>query len=161
MKGTHDNPHVDIPPHSRGASARIRLKIPNPTPEKTLSTKGTRRPPMVSIKTTHTGSLPRPPGLAALIVKFDHREPGATADLQSVVEHATRDVVRKQVDTGIDIVSDGEYSKVSYVTYVKERLTGFNGPPRNPMAGRPERDEFPDYDRGGPAAIAFPTNDRA
>jgi 5-methyltetrahydropteroyltriglutamate--homocysteine methyltransferase len=114
---------------------------------------------MVTIKTTHTGSLPRPPELAELIVKFDHGEPVDTAELQRVVERATRDVVRRQVDTGIDIVSDGEFSKVSYVTYVKERLTGFNGPPRNPMAGRPERDEFPDYERGGPAAIEFPTND--
>jgi 5-methyltetrahydropteroyltriglutamate--homocysteine methyltransferase len=116
---------------------------------------------MPNIQTTHTGSLPRPPELAELIVKFDHGEPVDTAELQRVVEHATREVVRKQVETGIDIVSDGEFSKVSYVTYVKERLTGFNGPPRNPMAGRPERDEFPDYERGGPAAIEFPTNDAA
>ncbi len=114
---------------------------------------------MPDIKTTHTGSLPRPPELAELIVKFDHDEPVVAADLQRVVEQATRDVVRRQVDTGLDIVSDGEFSKVSYVTYVKERLTGFNGPPRNPMAGRPDRDEFPDYERSGPAAIAFPTND--
>ena len=82
-----------------------------------------------------------------------------TAQLERVVEQATRDVVKKQVDTGIDIVSDGEYSKVSYVTYVKERLSGFNGPPRNPMGRRPDVEEFPDYDRAGPAAIQFPTND--
>lgn len=116
---------------------------------------------MADIKTTHTGSLPRPPELAELIVKFDRGEPIDAAALQRAVERATRDVVRKQVDTGIDIVSDGEFSKVSYVTYVKERLSGFNGPPRNPLAGRPSRDEFPDYDRAGPAAIQFPTNDGA
>jgi len=114
---------------------------------------------MASIRTTHTGSLPRPPDLADLIVKYDHGELTDTAQLERVVEQATRDVVKKQVDTGIDIVSDGEYSKVSYVTYVKERLTGFNGPPRNPMGRRPEVDEFPDYDRAAPAAIQFPTND--
>ena len=112
---------------------------------------------MARIQTTHTGSLPRPPDLAELILKYDR---GALADEQtmaSAVERAIRDVVRRQVETGIDIVSDGEYSKASYVTYVKERLTGFEGPPRNPIARTTERDEFPDYERSGPAPIQFPT----
>jgi 5-methyltetrahydropteroyltriglutamate--homocysteine methyltransferase len=111
---------------------------------------------MTEIRTTHTGSLPRPPELADLMLKFDRGELAAS-DIERAVEQAIRDVVRKQVDTGIDIVSDGEYSKASYVTYVKERLTGFDGPPRNPLGRRVERDEFPDYERSGPAPIQFPT----
>ncbi len=111
---------------------------------------------MANIQTTHTGSLPRPPELAELILKYDHAELADTAALDLAVERAIRDVVRKQVETGIDIVSDGEYSKVSYVTYVKERLTGFEGPPRSPLA-RGTDDEFPDYERSGPAPIQFPT----
>jgi 5-methyltetrahydropteroyltriglutamate--homocysteine methyltransferase len=112
---------------------------------------------MAHIRTTHTGSLPRPPELAELILKADRGELAAT-DVEGAVERATRDVVRRQVETGIDIVSDGEYSKASYVTYVKERLTGFDGPSRNPMGRRVEQDEFPDYERSGPAPIQFPTN---
>src|SRR5437868_343842 len=104
---------------------------------------------MTTIQTTHTGSLPRPPELAELILRYDRGELTDHAALDQAIEQATRDVVRKQVAAGIDIVSDGEYSKASYVTYVKERLTGFDGPPLNPMARRPEREEFPDYERSG------------
>src|SRR4051812_2486222 len=112
---------------------------------------------MTQIKTTHTGSLPRPPALAELILMYDRGEVTDPRAMEQAVHDAIRDVVRRQVDKGIDIVSDGEYSKASYVTYVKERLTGFDGPPRNPMGRRTERDEFPDYERGGPAPIQFPT----
>jgi 5-methyltetrahydropteroyltriglutamate--homocysteine methyltransferase len=112
---------------------------------------------MTRIQTTHTGSLPRPAELAALILESDRGALAEEGRLQAAIGKAVRDVVRKQVDVGIDIVSDGEYSKASYVTYVKERLTGFDGPPRNPMGRRVERDEFPDYERSGPAPIQFPT----
>src|SRR5438874_9457061 len=113
---------------------------------------------MAQIRTTHTGSLPRPPELADLMLKFDRGEIANREYVDRAVEQAIRDVVRKQVDTGIDLVSDGEYSKVSYVTYVKERLTGFDGPPRNPLSRPVERDEFPDFERSGPAPIQFPTD---
>ncbi|HEX8966953.1 MAG TPA: cobalamin-independent methionine synthase II family protein [Chloroflexota bacterium] len=112
---------------------------------------------MVDIQTTHTGSLPRPAELATLILQYDRGELADPAELERAVQRATRDVVRRQVETGISIVSDGEYSKASYVTYVKERLTGFDGPPRNPIGRGTERDEFPDYERSGPAPIQFPT----
>ncbi len=113
---------------------------------------------MTHIQTTHTGSLPRPPELAELILEYDRGELADPAQLERAVQHAVRDVVRKQIETGIDIPSDGEYSKVSYVTYVKERLSGFEGPARNPIGRRTEQDEFPDYERSGPAPIQFPTN---
>lgn len=80
------------------------------------------------ILTTHTGSLPRPPELADAMVG---RETGTTSpdslELAELVETAVDDVVRRQVERGLDIVSDGEMSKIGYSTYVKERLTGFDG----------------------------------
>ena len=79
------------------------------------------------ILTTHTGSLPRPADLLPLITAADS---GARSDLdrmQARVRSAVREVVRKQIDAGVDIVNDGEAGKPSYATYVKDRLTGFHG----------------------------------
>lgn len=79
------------------------------------------------ILTTHTGSLPRPSDLLSLITTS---EDGSIADvnrLRTRVRSAVAEVVRKQIDAGVDIVNDGEASKPSYATYVKDRLTGFNG----------------------------------
>ncbi len=67
------------------------------------------------ILTTHTGSLPRPPGL-------DRHDPAA-------VSAAVAETVGRQVEAGVDIVNDGEVSKVGYSTYVTERLSGFGGEP--------------------------------
>jgi 5-methyltetrahydropteroyltriglutamate--homocysteine methyltransferase len=78
------------------------------------------------ILTTHTGSLPRPADLLRTIAL---REAG-TADSASIRAHvksAVADVVRKQLETGVDIVNDGEMGKPSYATYVKDRLTGYGG----------------------------------
>ena len=80
------------------------------------------------ILTTHTGSLPRP---ADLIRTMFAREEGVPVDARRAGRaHPRRrcaEVVRKQVDAGIDVVNDGEVSKPSYATYVKDRLTGFGG----------------------------------
>lgn len=81
------------------------------------------------ILTTHAGSLPRPPGLAALMVA---RETGglAPADagrLPSLVRDAIAGAVRRQLDTGLDVISDGEMGKIGSATYMKERLSGFDG----------------------------------
>jgi 5-methyltetrahydropteroyltriglutamate--homocysteine methyltransferase len=78
------------------------------------------------ILTTHTGSLPRPAGLLKLI---SEQESGA-ADISSIRTHvksAVADIVRKQLETGVDIVNDGEMGKPSYATYVKDRLSGYGG----------------------------------
>jgi 5-methyltetrahydropteroyltriglutamate--homocysteine methyltransferase len=79
------------------------------------------------ILTTHTGSLPRP---AELLSLMSAAESGATSDIarmQARARSAVAEVVRKQIDAGVDIVNDGEASKPSYATYVKDRLTGFHG----------------------------------
>jgi len=79
------------------------------------------------ILTTHTGSLPRP---ADLIRTMFAREEGVPVDgpaLGARIRAAVAEVVRKQVDAGIAVVNDGEVSKPSYATYVKDRLTGFGG----------------------------------
>ncbi|HTK61617.1 MAG TPA: cobalamin-independent methionine synthase II family protein [Pseudonocardia sp.] len=81
------------------------------------------------ILTTHTGSLPRPEALTALLVKLDHGEL-TDADREvfpGEVRAAVNDVVARQVAAGIDVVNDGEQSKVSYSTYVTERVSGFGG----------------------------------
>jgi 5-methyltetrahydropteroyltriglutamate--homocysteine methyltransferase len=77
--------------------------------------------------TTHTGSLPRPDDLVRLMYAKEEGVPVEPAALAARVRSAVADVVRKQIDAGIDIVNDGEMSKPSYATYVKDRLSGFGG----------------------------------
>ncbi len=79
------------------------------------------------ILTTHTGSLPRP---AELMPMIEQREDGTLRDpsaFEASVAAAVDEIVRKQFEAGVDVVNDGEVSKISYSTYVKDRLTGFEG----------------------------------
>ena len=79
------------------------------------------------ILTTHTGSLPRP---ADLIRTMFAREEGVPVDgpaLAARIRTAVAEVVRQQTDAGVTVVSDGELSKPSYATYIKDRLNGFGG----------------------------------
>ncbi len=79
------------------------------------------------IRTTHVGSLPRPESLLSLLrARADGADVDADA-LATELRDGVREVVARQVQIGIDIVSDGEFSKPSYATYVTERLTGFAG----------------------------------
>src|SRR5882757_9532985 len=85
------------------------------------------------ILTTHVGSLPRPPELLGMM---QAKETGQGFDAQAHAEHlreAVADVVRKQVELGIDIIDDGEYGKPSFVTYMNERLGGFEPDPGTAM----------------------------
>jgi 5-methyltetrahydropteroyltriglutamate--homocysteine methyltransferase len=85
------------------------------------------------ILTTHVGSLPRPKHLAELLVLKDRGEAYDRDELDLSVRQAVFDIVRRQVETGIDIVDDGEMSKPGYSTYIADRLTGFAGhAPRKP-----------------------------
>jgi 5-methyltetrahydropteroyltriglutamate--homocysteine methyltransferase len=77
--------------------------------------------------TTHTGSLPRPDDLIHLMYAKENGETVDPAALAARVRSAVAEVVGKQVAAGIDIVNDGEMSKPSYATYVKDRLAGFGG----------------------------------
>jgi 5-methyltetrahydropteroyltriglutamate--homocysteine methyltransferase len=77
--------------------------------------------------TTHTGSLPRPDDLIRVMFAKEEGVPVDRAALAGQISEAVAGVVGKQVDAGVDLVNDGEMSKPSYATYVKDRLTGFDG----------------------------------
>lgn len=79
------------------------------------------------ILTTHTGSLPRPDDLIQMMFAKADGVPVDEGALAARVQQAVDEVVRKQVDAGVDIVNDGEMSKPSYATYAKDRLNGFGG----------------------------------
>ncbi len=113
--------------------------------------------------TTHVGSLPRPDDLMALLKAEDFGEPYDAAALEARTAEAVRDVVKRQVGLGIDVVSDGEFGKHSYTHYVKHRLTGIENVPRESL-GAPmvslDEGEFPDWGEErrrrnyGPAVMA-------
>jgi 5-methyltetrahydropteroyltriglutamate--homocysteine methyltransferase len=90
---------------------------------------------MTSIAVTHVGSLPRSQKVVDFIFARERGEPYDAAAFDAAMNEAVDETVRRQVETGVDIVSDGETSKISYATYVKDRYTGFSGDsPRNPPA---------------------------
>ncbi|MCE2709376.1 MAG: hypothetical protein LW596_01075, partial [Ilumatobacteraceae bacterium] len=80
-----------------------------------------------SIPSTHTGSLPRPDDLIKTMWALGDGVPVDQQQLESRFHTAIDDVVKKQVDAGIAIINDGEMTKPSYATYVKDRLSGFHG----------------------------------
>src|SRR5689334_5347411 len=77
--------------------------------------------------TTHTGSLPRPDDLVRMMYAKEEGVPVERHALAARIESAVADVVARQVKAGVDIVNDGEMSKPSYATYIKDRLSGFGG----------------------------------
>jgi 5-methyltetrahydropteroyltriglutamate--homocysteine methyltransferase len=103
------------------------------------------------ILTTHTGSLPRPDDLVELLLQRDRGELKDVSGFEARVAEATREVVRRQVEIGIDVVNDGEWGKPDYSTYIKDRLTGFEGDPTPQATGRDMLDypEFAPYRAGG------------
>jgi 5-methyltetrahydropteroyltriglutamate--homocysteine methyltransferase len=94
------------------------------------------------ILTTHVGSLPRDAAVVDLLYKKENGESCDSAAFDRAVAAAVDDTVKKQIEVGIDIVSDGETSKVGYATYIKDRLSGFAGhyprPPQLDLAPHPE-----------------------
>jgi 5-methyltetrahydropteroyltriglutamate--homocysteine methyltransferase len=77
--------------------------------------------------TTHTGSLPRPEDLIRMMYAKEEGVPVDAAALSQRVASAVDEVVRKQAQAGVDVINDGEMSKPSYATYIKDRLSGFGG----------------------------------
>src|SRR5580698_9316161 len=100
------------------------------------------------ILTTHVGSLPRPDDLFELMLA---RMDGNAIDEQAYAErvrNAVRDCVRQQVDAGLDVVSDGEMGKPSFITYAAQRLDGLEkreGTGPSPFSNTRETRDFPEY----------------
>ncbi len=95
------------------------------------------------ILTTHTGSLPRPPDMLGLLVEEQQRRLSERAQLDNSVRDAVREVFNRQVETGLDVVNDGEQGRVDYTVYVKDRLTGYDGE-STPLGGMTDDVEFPE-----------------
>jgi 5-methyltetrahydropteroyltriglutamate--homocysteine methyltransferase len=94
------------------------------------------------ILTTHVGSLPRPADVTEIIFAAERGDP-LPADADQRLARAVADTVAAQRAAGIDIVSDGEMAKISYATYIKDRITGFDGDsPRDPPA---DLEAFPGF----------------
>ena len=114
---------------------------------------------MSRIPTTHVGSLPRTQKVVDFIFARERGEAYDAAAFDAAMAEAVDETVRRQVEAGIDIVSDGETSKISYATYVKDRYTGFAGDsPRNAPA---DLKMFPSFlkrlaDDGGTPKYARP-----
>ena len=95
------------------------------------------------ILTTHVGSLPRSVAVTDLVFAVERGDPVDPATFDEVIADAVEEVVRRQVAAGVDLVSDGEMSKISYATYIKDRITGFEGDsPRQPPA---DLEDFPAF----------------
>jgi 5-methyltetrahydropteroyltriglutamate--homocysteine methyltransferase len=88
------------------------------------------------ILTTHVGSLPRPDALAELLKAENNGEPFDATEMERQVAAAVDEAVAQQVANGVDVVSDGEMSKIAYTFYVRHRLSG--------IGDRPEGDDLPD-----------------
>ena len=95
------------------------------------------------ILTTHTGSLPRPPELRALLVEKDQGRPYDAAELKRLTRAAVAGIVRRQQEAGVDVINDGEMSKPGYSTYVADRLTGFAG--NEPAKPRLDTGPYPNF----------------
>ncbi len=95
------------------------------------------------ILTTHVGSLPRSAAVTELIFAHEQGEPVDAARFDEVLTEAVDACVERQVACGVDVVSDGEMAKISYATYIKDRITGFDGDsPRTPPA---DLEAFPSF----------------
>lgn len=97
----------------------------------------------MSLMTTHVGSLPRPANIADLLFGREKGLPFHDAAYDAAMQEATIAILQKQREAMVDIPSDGETSKISYATYIKDRLNGFDGDsPRRPPQ---DLDDYPTY----------------
>ena len=98
------------------------------------------------IRTTHIGSLPRPHKLLDILKAKYSDQHYDEAELNSILAQAVTDCVRKQVECGIDVVTDGEYSKPGFFTYIRERFDGFESRPSQKLIlFQQEVSAFPEY----------------
>ena len=95
------------------------------------------------ILTTHVGSLPRSKAVTDVVFALENKQDVDKAEAEKIIRRAVRQVVIRQSEAGIDVASDGEMSKISYATYIKDRITGFDGDsPRQPPK---DLEEFPGF----------------
>ena len=107
------------------------------------------------ILTTHVGSLPRSKAVTDVVFARERGEPLDIDAARETIRTAVLDAVRRQRAAGIDVASDGEMSKISYATYIKDRLTGFDGDsPRQPPK---DLEEFPAFLRRQAGSGGTPT----
>ena len=95
------------------------------------------------ILTTHVGSLPRSEAVTSGVFAIEREEPIDRDEHDRVVAEAVKAVVARQVSAGVDVVSDGEMSKLSYATYIKYRVSGFEGD--SPRRAPADLEEFPTF----------------
>ncbi len=95
------------------------------------------------IRTTHVGSLPRSREVTDLIFAHERGEAVDSSEFDRVIGEAVAACVARQVASGVDIVSDGEMSKISYATYIKDRITGFDGD--SPRIAPADLEAFPTF----------------
>ncbi|MGD0133446.1 MAG: cobalamin-independent methionine synthase II family protein [Bryobacteraceae bacterium] len=95
------------------------------------------------ILTTHVGSLPRPREVVDFLFAQDRGEPYDAAEFDRAIRSGVLDALRSQVEAGVDVVSDGEMGKISYATYIRHRLTGFEGDSARPTPQ--DLEDFPGY----------------
>jgi len=95
------------------------------------------------IHTTHVGSLPRSEPVTEMLLQREQGQPYSRAAFDVVMAQAVDEVVGRQVRAGIDLVSDGETSKIGYATYIKDRLTGFEGD--NPRQVALDLKDYPQF----------------
>ena len=106
------------------------------------------------ILATHTGSLPRPDDLLTMLQRRESGEALDAATLADRIKSAVGEIVRKQIDAGVDIVNDGEMGKPSYSTYVKDRLRGFEGTEKSEPLRAADLTDFAILRGGAPAKRA-------
>ena len=113
----------------------------------------------MTILTTHVGSLPRPKIVSDLHFSRENNEKYDQQQFDDIIKKSVEEIVKKQSDIGVSIISDGEMSKISYATYVKDRYNGFAGDSeRNPPQ---DLEKFPNYmkkisDSGGTPTYSRP-----
>ena len=98
---------------------------------------------MTKILTSHVGSLPRTQDIVDFIFARENEQTYEQVAFDEAMTSAVDETVAKQVKAGIDIVSDGEMSKISYATYVKDRIEGFSG--ESERRAPADLDAFPEY----------------
>jgi 5-methyltetrahydropteroyltriglutamate--homocysteine methyltransferase len=110
------------------------------------------------ILTTHVGSLPRSKAVTDVVFAHEHGTLEDVAGAARTIREAVFEVVRLQAEAGVDVVSDGEMSKISYATYIKDRITGFEGD--SPRTAPQDLEEFPGFLKRQASSGGTPTYSR-